>query len=199
VYRITDVKRDKYYIGSRTSTIKPEEDLGHVYFSSSSNMQFIKEQKKDPDRFIYEVIETFSDVIQAEQYEKQLIEQTNARNDANYYNGRNRLEFSSIDSRATKNTVSYLASLIKLARKERCITQDELAERIHVNRMTINRIEAGNTKVSIGTVFEACYILGIPLLGCDEKHIRNLSTMMIYMHRLIPERIANKIVIDDNF
>jgi len=199
VYRITDKKRDKYYIGCRSSTIKPEEDLGYVYFSSSTIKQFIEEQRKDPSQFIYEIIETFPDIQSAGEYEKTLIDQTNALNDPKYYNGRNRLGFFSIDSRATKHTVSYLGSLIKLARKERGISQDELAEKINVTRMTVNRIEMGNTKVAIGTVFEACFILGIPLFGCDEKHIHNLSTMMLYMHKLIPERISNRIVVDDNF
>ena len=197
VYRITDKKREMYYIGSRSSDLKPEDDLGSVYFSSSSNNQFLKDQKNDPSRFIYEIIKEFPNENQAVDYERRLIEHTNARNDPDYYNGRMRLGFSSIDSRATKSTVSYLGNLIKLARKERGMSQEELAERLNIGRSTVNRIEAGNTKVSIGTVFEACFLVGIPLFGCDEKHIHNLSTMMIYMHKLIPERIANKIVVDD--
>ena len=128
-----------------------------------------------------------------------MIQRKNALNDKNCYNGRNRLEFEIVSSRVTKYTVSYLGKLIKLARKERGFSQQELAERLHVSRSTTQRIEDGNTKVSIGNVFEACYILGIPLFGGDREHINNLSGMLSYMNKLLPESIPNKIIIDDDF
>ena len=91
VYRITDIKKEKYYVGCRTSTIKPEEDLGYIYFSSSGNPQFIKSQKKDPNRFIYEIIETFPSRDEAEQYEKELLSDIDARSNESFYNGVNSL------------------------------------------------------------------------------------------------------------
>ncbi len=104
------------------------------------------------------------------------------------------------NSRVTKNTVSYLGNLIRLARRERGFSQEELAERMGSTRMTINRIENGNTQVAIGTVFEACFIVGIPLLGCDEKHVNNLSRMLSYMNKLLPDNIpAKNIIINDDF
>jgi len=199
VYKITDKKRKKYYIGSRSSEIKPEQDLGHIYFSSSGNKKFITEQRKNPTQFNYEIIKTFSNKLQALKYEKELIQQKNALNNKNYYNGRTRLKFVEINSNVTKNTVSYLGNLISLARKERGFSQEELSKRLNVSRSKIQRIESGNTKVSIGSVFEACYILGIPLFGGDKEHITNLSGMLSYMNKLIPERIPNKIIIDDDF
>ena len=199
VYKITDKKRKKYYIGSRQSQIEPQKDLGNIYFSSSANKNFIAEQKREPNNFIYEIVDTFSTMKEAENYELELLKQTNALNSKKYYNGRTTLEFASVDSRATKNTVAYLANLIQLARKERGISQEELAVRINSSRSLIARLEAGNTKVAIGTVFEVCFVLGIPLLGCDKKHIHNLSTMLAYMNRLIPSNIPNKIVVKDDF
>jgi ribosome-binding protein aMBF1 (putative translation factor) len=200
VYKITDKKRKKYYIGSRTSEIPPDQDLGHVYFSSSTNRKFITEQRKTPNQFIYEIIKTFSDIEQALKYETELIQQKNALNDKNYYNGRTRLNFAATNSRATKSTVSYLGNLIKLARKERGFSQHELAERINVSRSSIQRVELGNTKAHIGVVFEACFVLGIPLMGCDKEHVNNLSRMLSYMNRLIPGDIQNKnIDFNDNF
>jgi len=103
-------------------------------------------------------------------------------------------------SRATKSTVSYLGNLIKLARKERGFSQQELAERLNVSRSLIQRIELGNTKVSIGSVFEACFVLGIPLMGCDKEHIDNLSRMLSYLNKLVPDSIPNKnIAFNDDF
>jgi len=200
VYKITDKKRNKYYIGCRSSKIKPEQDLGHIYFSSSCNKEFIAEQKKIPSRFLYKVIKTFSSREKALDYETQLIDKYHAINDKNSYNGRNVLEFATVDSRATKSTVAYLGKLIKLARKERGITQTELGERINGSRSVIQRIELGNTKVSIGSVFEACFLLGIPLMGCDKEHINNLSKMLSYINILIPSSSQNNNkVVDDDF
>lgn len=200
VYKIIDKKRKKYYIGSRSSNIKPEEDLGHIYFSSSPNKKFLEEQRKMPDQFEYEIIKTFPNVAEAFKHERELIQQTNAINDKNYYNGRTRLEFVEVKSRVTKITVSYLGNLIKLARKESGFSQEELAERINGSRSLIQRIESGNIKVSIGSVFEACFVLGIPLMGCDKEHVNNLSRMISYMNKLIPDGIPNRnIVVDDDF
>jgi len=200
VYKITDKKRQKYYIGARASTIKPDQDLGNVYFSSSTNKNFIAEQKKTPNQFTYEIIKIFHYMEQALEYERELIQQNNALNDENYYNCCTRLEFAAVNSRATKNTVSYIGKLIRLARKERGISQQELAERINVSRGVIQRIESGNTKVKIGSVFEACFVLGIPLMGCDKEHISNLSKMLSYINKLIPDNIPNKnIAVNDDF
>ena len=44
VYRITNTTLNKHYYGSRTSQIEPAKDLGHKYFSSSFDKEFIKDQ-----------------------------------------------------------------------------------------------------------------------------------------------------------
>ena len=59
VYIITDLLTMKKYIGSRKSEIEPSEDIGYKYFSSSFNKKFLKEQKKRPDTFLYDVIGIF--------------------------------------------------------------------------------------------------------------------------------------------
>lgn len=56
VYRITNKAINKHYYGVRTSKTHPKDDLGHKYFSSSSDKEFIKEQKNNPDIFKYKVI-----------------------------------------------------------------------------------------------------------------------------------------------
>lgn len=194
VYKINNKKTKQYYIGGRSSKVKPEEDLGHEYFSSSCNKRFINEQKENPEQFVYEIIKTFSNRKEAFEYETELILQN--KNDEKCFNGRIRLEFEDVSSRATKNTLLYLANLIKIARKERGITQEELAERIGVSRMKVNRIESGNSQVAIGSVFEACFVLGIPLMGCDKEHINNLSKMLSYINKFLPENIPSR---DVNF
>ncbi len=45
VYRITNTVLRKHYYGSRTSKIRPNLDLGVIYFSSSTDKNFLKDQK----------------------------------------------------------------------------------------------------------------------------------------------------------
>ena len=55
VYRITNIICNKHYYGVRKS-INPNDDLGIIYFSSSSDIDFIKDQKLNPSHYKYKVI-----------------------------------------------------------------------------------------------------------------------------------------------
>ena len=55
-YRIIHLISKKEYIGVRTCSINPEEDLGIKYFSSSTNKEFMLEQKECPENFEYKII-----------------------------------------------------------------------------------------------------------------------------------------------
>ena len=60
VYRITNLLLKKHYYGTRTSKIKPPaEDIGYIYFSSSSDKEFINDQKANPQNYKYKVIKIF--------------------------------------------------------------------------------------------------------------------------------------------
>jgi hypothetical protein len=58
VYRITNLVENKHYYGSRTSKIIPNLDLGYIYYSSSSNVKFIEDQKINPEKYKYKIIST---------------------------------------------------------------------------------------------------------------------------------------------
>jgi len=60
VYRITNTYINKHYYGIRTSEITPKKDLGITYFSSSSDKEFIKDQKENPQNYKYKVLKVFS-------------------------------------------------------------------------------------------------------------------------------------------
>jgi hypothetical protein len=49
-----------YYIGARSSDVYPSDDLGKLYFSSSSNKKFKNEQMERPDNYIYKIFGHFS-------------------------------------------------------------------------------------------------------------------------------------------
>lgn len=200
VYKITNKDNKKQYIGSRSSELSPEKDLGIVYFSSSKNKHFMKEQKEYPENFKYEILETFDDYKDAHKHEMMLLKTLDVRNDPIYYNGRIINKFdNSPTAKITKHTIEYLAKLIKLSRKEQGITESEMAERACISRATYQKIEKGNTKVQIGIVFECCFILKIPLLGGDAEHINNLSTMLSYMNNFMPKCVKNSFTVKDDF
>ncbi len=60
VYEITHTPDEKQYIGVRSCEILPIEDLGEYYFSSSSDKDFIRDQKKNPSNYQYRVIGEFT-------------------------------------------------------------------------------------------------------------------------------------------
>lgn len=59
VYRITDITVNRHYIGSRSTDRPPCNDIGKVYFSSSSDRSFIDDQKRYPERFRYKILAHF--------------------------------------------------------------------------------------------------------------------------------------------
>lgn len=63
-------------------------------------------------------------------------------------------------SRHTREAVTLLGRLIRLARKERRLSAAELAERAGISRGTLQRIEKGDPKVEIGIMFEAATLVG---------------------------------------
>jgi len=55
-YRITNTQTNYYYTGSRSCNCIPSEDIGHKYFSSSTNKLFIQDQKDNPNDYIYKIV-----------------------------------------------------------------------------------------------------------------------------------------------
>ena len=100
-------------------------------------------------------------------------------------------------SNVTRHIVKYLGHAINIARKERKMSESELAERLGVRETFVQEIQKGDPNIAVGSYIEAATILGIPLLGGDANHIRNLTSMLGYMNRLIPERTRNKDLHDD--
>jgi hypothetical protein len=57
LYRITNIIENRHYYGSRTChKLTPQEDLGIRYFSSSTDKDFIQDQKQNPQNYRYKVI-----------------------------------------------------------------------------------------------------------------------------------------------
>lgn len=71
-------------------------------------------------------------------------------------------------SRLSRRAIVLLGRQIRLARKERRMTAQELADRGGASRGLIQRIEKGDPGCQIGAVFEAAAIVGVPLFALDD-------------------------------
>jgi hypothetical protein len=73
VYKITDKKTNKFYIGARCSKITPDSDLGIKYFSSSKIVKYLI-SINGVDNFIFEIInDTFTSWKETYDYEQSII------------------------------------------------------------------------------------------------------------------------------
>ena len=103
-------------------------------------------------------------------------------------------------SSSTLGALNTLGAMIKAARLERGMSQAELGERLGISRHTVIALEQGAPKVSVGTVFEAAHIVGIPLLANDQREFNKLATLVASLTSILPERRGRgKVVLDDNF
>lgn len=106
-----------YYIGSRQSKCEPKDDLGIKYFSSSSNKNFINEQKQNPNKFKYEILSVHNSRVEA--YEEEIrvqIELDCLKDDLCYNKSINHLQFTTYNKsfKLTKETKEKISK----ARKE---------------------------------------------------------------------------------
>jgi len=86
VYRITNKTINKHYYGVRSSIIEPHLDLGIKYFSSSTDKEFIKDQKINHKNYKYKVIKTFLSYDAASEYEIMLLKKFQAHKNEYFYN-----------------------------------------------------------------------------------------------------------------
>ena len=70
-------------------------------------------------------------------------------------------------SRHTQAALTLMGQSIREARISRAMTAAELAERAGISRALLQRIEKGDAGCSIGAVFEAAVICGVPLFEPD--------------------------------
>lgn len=103
-------------------------------------------------------------------------------------------------SRHTRTALEVLGRMIAVARKERKMSQAELAKRIGVTRPTVMAIEKGSPRVAVGSVFEAAVTVGIPILAESPGELDRLATSIAAIARVVPERARRKQHrVDDDF
>lgn len=102
--------------------------------------------------------------------------------------------------RPTREAAELLGKLIRLGRRERKMTEEDLAGRAGISRRTLQKIERGNPKCEIGLVFEVANLVGVKLFG--EEGGSNLSNTINRADdklALLPKRTRKVVTIDDEF
>lgn len=103
-------------------------------------------------------------------------------------------------SRYSKEAVQLLGSLIRIGRKERKMTVQEVAERAGISRGTVQRIEAGSPGCEIGLVFELAAIVGVSLFESDAVPLKERLERSADKISLLPKRIRkNQVEPEDDF
>ncbi len=102
-------------------------------------------------------------------------------------------------SRYSRDATALLGGLIRAARKERKLTEKEVAERAGISRGMLQRIEKGDLKCQIGAAFEVATIVGIKLFDADEAELSNNLSLTRDKLALLPKSVRkkSKVVRDD--
>ncbi|WP_026182506.1 helix-turn-helix transcriptional regulator [Leeia oryzae] len=102
---------------------------------------------------------------------------------------------------ATQEALTLLGMLIQIARKERKMTAADLAERTGISRNTLLRVERGDPTVSIGVVFEAAMLVGIPLFDTGPGRFAGPLALAEAKLAVLPKSIRQSKArdIDDDF
>lgn len=96
--------------------------------------------------------------------------------------------------------LSHFAALLRVRRKEKNLTLDELADRLGVSTPTVRKLLQGSASVAIGTYFEAAHILGIPLFDPDSSRFSVVAAKTVEIDSLLPKRVRSRHTeIDDDF
>lgn len=92
-----------------------------------------------------------------------------------------------------------LGARIRLARRERRWTLQELADRVGATPATIRKVERGDPSVGLGVAFEAAALLGVPLFHPEEDR-RSLEAQGVNDRlALLPQRIRQPAAVSNDF
>lgn len=102
--------------------------------------------------------------------------------------------------RQTRDAAELLGKLIRLGRKERKMTEEDLSGRAGISRRTLQKIERGDPKCEIGLVFEVANLVGVNLFGDggNANISRNISRVDDKL-ALLPQLVRSTVKVNDEF
>lgn len=103
-------------------------------------------------------------------------------------------------SRYSLEAITLLSKLIRVARKERKMTTQEVADRAGISRGLLQRIEKGDPKCELGATFEVATIVGVKLFDTKattlSRHIRQIEEKLALLPKSVRKRTKDA---DDDF
>jgi len=102
-------------------------------------------------------------------------------------------------SRLTLEGLTLLARQIRLARKQRKLSESDLATRAGIARSTLQLIEKADPRVEVGLVFETAVIAGVSLFESGATTLAPRISQIDDKLALLPkkERRPRRMVKDD--
>lgn len=102
-------------------------------------------------------------------------------------------------SSLTIEPAQLLGARIRLARRERHWTLQELADHVGVSHVTMRKIEHGDPTVGLGVAFEAASLVGVPLFH-ENRSRRSLEAGRVEDRlAVLPQLVRKPRDIDDDF
>ncbi|HZJ29023.1 MAG TPA: helix-turn-helix transcriptional regulator [Solirubrobacterales bacterium] len=99
----------------------------------------------------------------------------------------------------TLEALQLLGEQIRMGRRERRWTQAELAERAGVSVRTLNRVEHGDPRVTLGTAFELATLVGVHLFQPDRERLSMDLERTRARSAVLPQRVRRAGEVDDEF
>jgi transcriptional regulator with XRE-family HTH domain len=99
----------------------------------------------------------------------------------------------------TVEAARLLGARVRLARRERHWTLQELAERVGVTHVTMRKVERGDLTVGLGVAFEAAAVLGVPLFHEDRSRRALEAGRVEDRLAVLPVLVRKRTEIDDDF
>jgi transcriptional regulator with XRE-family HTH domain len=99
----------------------------------------------------------------------------------------------------TVEAARLLGARVRLARRERRWTLQELAERVGVTHVTMRKVERGDLTVGLGVAFEAASVLGVPLFHEDRSRRALEAGRVDDRLAVLPQLVRKPTDIDDDF
>lgn len=101
-------------------------------------------------------------------------------------------------SRYTLEAIQLLGQQISIGRRERRWSQAELAERAGISVRTLNRVEHGDPRVTVGTAFELATLTGVALFQSDRERL-SMDLDRTRAQSTVLGRVRRSGKVDDDF
>ncbi len=92
-------------------------------------------------------------------------------------------------SRPAGDALKVLGNQIKLGRMARGWTMLDTAARLGVDHRTLRAVEAGSPRVSIGTVFNTAFLVGVNLFGLSGPELARARRAGEDILALLPQQV----------